>query len=369
MTKVLSLVWYKVLPPKFGGQKGIALFNEHLSRHCKLTCLCSKDNQVTKDISYRVLADLPTGRKHVLNPFYWWKVRQITKKEKPSLLILEHPYHGLAAFLAQKHSKQGFALHAHNIEWRRFQQIGKWWWPLLKAYEKWVFRRAAFVIFKTSTDQNFAIRSFGISPEKCMIIPYGVDRPFPTPRHDETIRKRYHISADEKLLLFAGTLDYEPNAKAVEDIYKEIIPRLKASGLRFRIIICGRNKFPAFAYLNDLNDPCVIMAGEQDMITPFFLAADVFINPVLSGGGIQTKNMDALAHDCNTVCFSALATGIPPEICGGKLRIAEDGNWNEFIKLVIDLSALRSPTPDLFFAYFNWARLLQPLIRKLPGND
>ena len=30
-------------------------------------------------------------------------------------------------------------LHIHNIEYQRFQSTGKWWWPVLRIYEK-VFR-------------------------------------------------------------------------------------------------------------------------------------------------------------------------------------------------------------------------------------
>lgn len=41
MSKILSIVWYKVLPPVFGGQKGIAGFNKHLAKHHPLVCLCS----------------------------------------------------------------------------------------------------------------------------------------------------------------------------------------------------------------------------------------------------------------------------------------------------------------------------------------
>jgi len=312
---------------------------------------------------------LPTGQKHVLNPLYWRKVKQIVRQEKATILILEHPYHGIAAWLAAKAVKARLIVHSHNIESNRFRQIGKWWWPLLQRYEKWVHRRASLSLFKTYEDQEWAVQHFGLSPEKCLIIPYGVERPVMDPEAGQKLREQYGIGPEEKLLLFAGTLDYEPNAKAVEDIFSAIAPRLRAAGMAFRVLICGRNRFPAFQYLNKLTDESVIMAGEQPSIAPCFMAADVFINPVLSGGGIQTKNIDAIAHGCNTVCFASQATGIPVHECGTKLYIAENGNWDNFASLIIQAAARKEPTPDSFFTYFNWDRILQPLIHNLQAHE
>lgn len=369
LEKIISLVWYKVLPPLFGGQKGIAHFNQYLSLHYPLVCVCSDNNQPKGELPYKVLPVLPTGQKHVLNPLYWRKVKQIARQEKATAIILEHPYQGIAAWLAAKAIKARFIVHSHNIESNRFRQIGKWWWPLLQHYEKWVHRRASLNLFKTREDQEWAVQHFGLSAEKCLIIPYGVEQPVIDPEDGQKLRRQYGIGAEEKILLFAGTLDYEPNAKAVEDIFSAIAPRLRAAGMPFRIIICGRNRLPAFQYLNKLADTSVIMAGEQVSIDPYFVASDVFINPVLSGGGIQTKNIDAIAHGCNTVCFSSQATGIPAHECGTKLSIAENGNWDHFTSLVIQAAAHKDPTPRSFFAYFDWNRILQPLIHNLQAHE
>lgn len=368
MKKIVSLVWYKVSPPLFGGQKGIAHFNQQLAKSFPLTCICSSDNVVQEQLSYKVLPVLPAGKKHVFNPLYWRKVKQLVKKESATVLILEHPYHGIAAWLAARSTGARLIVHSHNIESDRFRLIGKWWWPLLYGYEKWVHRRASLSLFKTQEDQDLAARNFGLSPSKCLIIPYGVERPLhdrPTP----SIREQYGILTNEKLLLFAGTLDYEPNADAVRQIYTEIAPRLRSAGFSFRILVCGRNKFSAFRYLHRLTDPSVIMAGEVASIAPYFSEADVFINPVLSGGGIQTKNLDAIAHGCNTVCFDSQSTGIPAEICGSKLTTAANGNWDIFTAQIMKAAGNQEHTPDSFFSYFNWDRILQPLIHNLQTHE
>ena len=48
MANVLSIVTYKILPPKLGGQKGIALFNEYFSKEAILFCFTIRDNLPTK---------------------------------------------------------------------------------------------------------------------------------------------------------------------------------------------------------------------------------------------------------------------------------------------------------------------------------
>ncbi len=84
--KILSIVWFKVLPAKFGGQKGIANFNQYLSRLHPLVCICSADNEPGADIPYKVLPVLPTGKKQLLLPSAWRKIKQAAIQEKATQL-------------------------------------------------------------------------------------------------------------------------------------------------------------------------------------------------------------------------------------------------------------------------------------------
>ena len=131
MTKILSIVWYKVHPAIFGGQKGIAGFNKELAREYSLVCLCSFNNEAGLETNYQVLPKLPVHKKQFLSPRCWETIRQVALKEKPTHIILEHPYHGIAAVKASRATGAKIILHAHNIESQRFRQLGKvWWWPL-----------------------------------------------------------------------------------------------------------------------------------------------------------------------------------------------------------------------------------------------
>jgi glycosyltransferase involved in cell wall biosynthesis len=360
--KLLSIVWYKVLPPVFGGQKGIAGFNKHLSMHRPLVCLCSENNEPAGHIPYKIIPELPVSKTQFLTPSCWKKIETVAQREEVTHIILEHPYHAIAAYRAQKITGAKIIIHSHNMESERFRQLGKWWWRILRRYEKWAHRKAALSLFKTQGDKEFAIVHFGLRPEQCVVVPYGIDQPVKNVNAGSLIRQRHGIGSEEKILLFAGTLDYTPNTEAVKHIIHTVAPDLENSGIAYRIIICGRDHKKN---LDSISHPKVIQAGEVPDIENYFSAADVFINPVLTGAGIQTKNIDALSYHCTTVCFEKMAAGIPVSICGNKLLLAENGNWDNFRAMIIKATTIHENTPGNFFNYFGWENILQSFIQQL----
>lgn len=354
MEKILSIVWYKVLPPVFGGQKGIAGFNKHLAKHHPLVCICSKNNEPTDDVFYKVLPELPISKLQFFNPFVWLKIRSVAKREKPTHIICEHPYHGIAAFLAARAIKAKLIIHSHNIESERFKQAGKFWWRILRVYERWVHRKADLSFFKTFSDMEFANKHFALGHLKSLRIPYGIERPIQNENAGKLIRQRHGLSENEHILLFAGTLDYLPNATAVMNIYRKLITELEKFDTPFKIIICGRNRHSSFSYLNNLSHPSILKIGEVADIENYFQAANVFINPVLQGGGVQTKNFDAIANHCNVVCFENMSAGLPLKLYEDKLLFASENDWQGFAATTIKLIKQKEKTPEAFFTYFGW---------------
>ena len=198
--KILSIVWYKVLPAVYGGQKGIAHFNKQLASKFELVCLCSKNNRAEVQLPYRIINKLPVGKWQFLNPFNLAFIQRIIKKERPSLIILEHPYYGLLLSRKKKNNIP-FIIHAHNIESLRFQMLGRAWWWFIKLFEHWVFSKADLILFKTVEEKAYAIREFGIGDNKAMVFPYCVERPT-LAGHQSNIRDNYSLPGNEKILLF-----------------------------------------------------------------------------------------------------------------------------------------------------------------------
>jgi hypothetical protein len=364
-TRILSIVWYKVLPARFGGQKGIAHFNEALGKLFPLVCLCSRNNEPPSNLSYSVIPVLPVSKWQFLNPFIQQKIVSIAKKEKPTHIILEHPYHAKAALKACRASGAKLIVHSHNIESERYRQLGKRGWQLLYKHEKKVHQQAELSLFKTADELDFAVKNFELSPGKCLVMPYGIERPHKLNKDAarKLMAQRHGIAPNSKVLLFAGTLDYTPNEQAVISIFTQIAPLLSSD---YKIIVCGRNRIKGFEHLNDLSHPNVVLAGEVEDIENYFSAADTFINPVMTGGGVQTKNLDALAYDLNLVCFIDMLSGIDLSLCGGKVFTASPGNWKEFADSIDKaMSASPTSTPTSFFDLYSFDRQVLKLAERI----
>lgn len=373
ITKLLSLVPYKFLPPDMGGQKGIAFFNRYLSKHADLTCVTIKDNSSNHNESYRVKNMLSNSRLRYINPFYYFTLSRIIREENITHLIVEHPYYGWLGILLKWFCKVKLVVHSHNIESIRFKTIGKWWWGILWHYEKFTHRNADHNFFIQDNDRAYAIEHFELAPERCTTITYGFENNMVPATEEknrarEMICKTYGIPPSEKLLLFNGTLGYKPNLDAVDTILAKINPRLMATaGFTYKIIICGNKLPPAYAGLFDYKDKNIIYAGFVDDINLFFKGCDIFINPVIDGGGIKTKLVEALGYNLSVISTKTGAIGIPVEITGDKMKITEDEDWDAFTGHIINLQTTIQ-TPPAFFDHFYWDNIAQKAAAILTTN-
>ena len=359
MNNFLSIVWYKVLPPIFGGQRGIALFNQHLGERESLTCLCSSDNEASENLSYRLLNQLTTSRVQFWNPFVRREILDVIKGSSFSHVIIEHPYHG---WLGRHKHRLGFKfiVHAHNIEHLRMKARNKPWWRQIRKIEEEAFGYADLIMFKTKEDLDAAVEIFRLDATKCMVLPFGItqhSQPIRDGERCSAFRKRMGIDPDERIILFAGSMDYEPNAAALEAIEKNIIPELRKIGQPFRIIVCGNKE-----ETNSSNSE-LIMAGQVSEIEEFFLCSDVFINPVTMGSGVQTKNIEAVANGLPLVCTRFSAKGLPTALHDRMLLVSEDGNWKEFAENI--MKAERSEVPQEFYRDLHWEGIISGFLRRL----
>jgi hypothetical protein len=169
--------------------------------------------------------------------------------------------------------------------------------------------------------------------------------------------------------LFNGTLDYKPNLDALDIILQKINPQLLANeGFKYKIIICG-NKLPVeYSGLFNYKDKNIIYAGFVPDINPYFKGADIFINPVLNGGGIKTKLVEALGYNLSVVSTKSGATGIPAEITVGKMTIIADNDWSSFANKVISMGT-EVPTPKEFFDHFYWGNIADKAAKAITQID
>jgi glycosyltransferase involved in cell wall biosynthesis len=356
---VLSLVSYKFLPPDMGGQKGIAFFNRYLAKKVGLLCVTVQENDKTEAEGYPVIKILSNSRLRYINLFYFFPLNRIIRDKNITHLIIEHPYYGWLGIFLKWISKVKLVVHSHNIEALRFKTMNKWWWGILWQYEKWVHKNADLNFFIHDNDRNYAIENFKLDPQLCTVITYGFElKEAPALAEKQSARedicKTHGIRASEKILLFNGTLGYKPNLDALNIILEKINPLLLAeTNFKYKIIICG-NKLPAsYSGLVDYKEKNIIYAGFVTDINRYFKGADIFINPVVDGGGIKTKVVEALGYDLSVITTQSGATGIPAEVTGGKMKILADNDWEAFANQIILLN-ISAIIPQEFFDHFYW---------------
>ncbi|TAH05668.1 MAG: hypothetical protein EAZ16_01620 [Sphingobacteriales bacterium] len=218
------------------------------------------------------------------------------------------------------------AVHSHNIESTRWKSLGKWWWKILWLYEKATHAAAHYNFFIHDDDKRFAVEQFNLNPAACTTVTYGIDWS-ERPSDDERVRCRqllqqqYGISPEEKILLFNGALDYAPNLQAVKKIITTINPLLLQTGFAYRIIIC---------------------------------------NPVIEGGGIKTKLVEALGYGTAAVSTTNGAIGVNKEDAGDLLTITNDNDWPAFVQAIIKTQP--AVLPNHFFTKFYWGYIAQKVI-------
>jgi hypothetical protein len=362
--KILSLVPYKFLPPDMGGQKGIAFFNRYLCKQADLCCVTIKANSQAAAEGYTIKNILSNSSVRYFNLFYFFTLRRIIIEENITHLLIEHPYYGWLGMLLKWFCKVKLVVHSHNIEAMRFKSTGKWWWGILWHYEKTTHRNADLNFFIQDNDRNYALNNFKLDPAKCTTTTYGFElSKAPAAEEKQTARaqicKLHNIPSSDKILLFNGTLGYKPNLDALNIILEKLNPILMASNhFNYRIIICG-NKLPeAYKGLSDYKEKHVIYAGFVPDINLYFKGADIFINPVIDGGGIKTKLVEALGYDLSVVSTQSGAIGIPESITGNKMKITTDNNWDDFTKQVLSIDPGVS-IPAEFFGHFYWGNIAQ----------
>jgi hypothetical protein len=362
--KILSLVPYKFLPPYMGGQKGIAFFNRYLGRLVYLSCITVKNNTDLASEGYPVKNILSNRPIRYINLFYFFTLKRIIREEKITHLIIEHPYFGWLGILLKWSCKIKLIVHSHNIESLRFKSINKWWWGILWNYEKFTHKNADQSFFIHDDDRNFAIKNFKLHAEKCTTITYGFElSESPTPADKQAAReqicKLHHITASDKILLFNGTLGYKPNLDALDVILEKINPLLLAdNNCRYKIIICGNKLPPTYNELADYQAKNIIYAGFVADINLYFKGADIFINPVIDGGGIKTKIVEALGYDLSVISTQSGAIGIPEAITGNKMKIVADNDWGTFTTLIKTINPAEIIPPS-YFTHFYWGNIVE----------
>ena len=110
------------------------------------------------------------------------------------------------------------------------------------------------------------------------------------------------------LLVFTGTLDYEPNVDAVLWFTQQILPLIRRDIPATQFHVIGRNPTPKIHELASEN-PNVKVTGFVPDLRPALAAATVYVCPLRLGAGLKNKVLEAMAMGLAIVTTTEGASG------------------------------------------------------------
>lgn len=203
-------------------------------------------------------------------------------------------------------------LFQHNVEtvlWRRKADYESnpikrlaWEWEAFKMarYERAALNRFHRIIAVSEQDRRYMGAMTDIS--RIDVVSTGVDL--------RQYRSAPTNGVKQPLVVFIGSMDWDPNIDAVQYFCRDIWPRITAAlpGARFRIV--GRKPHPLVL---KLASPTVEVTGTVPSVIEHLGQAAVVVVPMRIGGGTRLKIYEAMAMGKAVVSTSVGAEGLEVE--------------------------------------------------------
>jgi glycosyltransferase involved in cell wall biosynthesis len=191
----------------------------------------------------------------------------------------------------------------------------------MHRYERATVRRFEHVLAVSDADK--AAMAEMTDSSRISVVPTGVDT--------NAFRPAQRNEKPEPVVLFLGSMDWEPNIDGVQHFVDAIWPRIRATvpGATFHVV--GRN--PAFS-IRRLASDGVEIVGTVPSVLEYLHRAAVVVVPLRVGGGTRLKIYEAMAAAKAVVSTTIGAEGL--DIRDGRDIVLADAP-NRFAEAVIRL--------------------------------
>lgn len=261
------------------------------------------------------------------------KANRIIKNNKFDLIQVEFSETALGI---RKQSGAIFLLHAHDVLYkpalRRYKKAGNFIqralnfliWRITILAESFILKKFNRIFTKSLQDKEIVKGVYGFSGD-VDVVPFSI--------MSANVAISADVSRDPATLIFVGAMNRDVNIEAVLFIYEKIIPLVRKEIPDVKFYIVG-NAPPGKLKEIAERDPNVKLTGYVESLLPYYQRATVFVAPLFVGGGIITKNIEAMANEVPVVTTLIGNEGIKA-VPDRDLLIA--GNSREFADSILYL--------------------------------
>ena len=193
-----------------------------------------------------------------------------------------------------------------NYERGRLQRL-LWQWEAkrLAAYEADICRRFDHVITVTQEDKDALLRLYPSDEAEYLAAHFS-----PLPICVDPFKQQLLQRADgDSQIIFLGTMFWPPNVEGVLWFAQEILPLILKRMPQARFKIVGKNPPTAVSDLQTFGSHVDVTGFVAD-IKPLLASSRVFVVPLLAGGGMRVKILDAWQWGLPVVSTTIGAEGI-----------------------------------------------------------
>jgi len=238
------------------------------------------------------------------------RIRELDESGQFDLIVCDFLTPGL--WFAEKRGRTPRVIFQHNVEaliWDRMAGNEKR--PLVRRYlrlqhwrmERWEWLLCARFdgVITVSPEDSRLCREHYKLTNLLGDVPAGVDVDFFATVRDSV--------PDEAVIGFLGSMDWLPNIEGVRWFVEQVLPQVRLSLPKAKVLIIGRNPPESLRRLAEA-DPLIQFTGTVDDVRPHLSQCQVMIVPLLSGGGTRIKLLEIMAAGRAVVSTTVGAEGL-----------------------------------------------------------